>query len=242
FVLAYQPIHEPATRRIGSVEALVRWRLPQRGIVSPSAFIGIAESVGAIHAIGEWMRREACAQLRRWEARHPGLDLRLSLNVSAVELTDARFLPGLNDLLRIAGVDPRRLQFEITESVFLREPGRVADLLREIRATGIRIALDDFGTGYSSLGYLDRYAIDAIKIDQSFVVRMLTHPRTMAIVESIFTLGRTLGIDVIAEGVESEAQLKVLRGMGCRAVQGFLWAEPMSAEGIDALLDGLPEQ
>ena len=236
FYLHYQPIYDPATSRLTGLEALVRWNHPQRGLVSPAAFIPMAEEIGMIHDVGRWVLRQACGQMRAWQDQ--GMDRRvlLSVNVSGDELRDPVFISELNAALRSTGFDARRLQLEVTESVFLRQPEVIGRLLRHIRTLGVRIALDDFGTGYSSLGYLDRYEIDTLKIDRSFVARMLGQRRAMAILESIVQLGTALEVDIVAEGVETQAQFEKLRDMRCGHIQGYLLSRPLSVEDMTALL------
>ena len=218
------------------MEALVRWRHPERGAIAPASFIPAAEQTGLIRDIGRWVLREACAQARAWHQRFPGLELRLSLNVSAEELRNRRYLDEVQDILVETGLDPRSLQLEVTEGVFLRRPETAGEVLGGLRALGVRIALDDFGTGYSALGYLNRYPVDALKIDRSFVAEMLAQPRTQAIVEAIIRLGQAMNLAVVAEGVEEEAQLRVLHEAGCDLVQGYLLARPLPAEEVEVLL------
>ena len=243
FRLQYQPIYGLASGALLGVEALLRWHHPTRGLVPPASFIPMAEEVGLIRDIGRWVLREACGQLRAWQAAQgPGLgstagSLRVSVNVSADELRDRAFIPELRSVLRTTGLDPGCLQLEVTESVFLHHPETVGRVLKRIRSLGVRVALDDFGTGYSSLGYLDRYRIDTLKIDRSFIARMLRQRRAMAIMEGIVRLGRSLDLDIVAEGVETPAQLRTLRGMGCASVQGFLLGRPMPPGDLAAILD-----
>ncbi len=236
FELEFQPIYDPTTNVITGMEALIRWQHPKRGRLGPGAFVPLAEEIGVIRDIGRWVLQESCAHLREWKDRYPGLDLRLSVNVSSDELKNAEYIPELRRVLVASGIEPRNLQLEITESVFLSRPEIVGRVLDQIRALGVRIALDDFGTGYSSLSYLDRFPIDTIKIDQSFVVRMLTQRRTLAIVETIIALGQRLDLDIVAEGVENQEQLDALLSLGCSSVQGFLFARPMLAAAIDLRL------
>ena len=180
--------------------------------------------------------QEGCAELQRWKAAFPELELHLNINVSGVELKRPGYESQIKDILAQTGIDAHDLQVEITESVFLHQPDTTARVLESIRDLGVRIALDDFGTGYSALGYIDRYPIDAIKIDQSFVSRMMTFHRSDAIVRSILSLGRALKIDITAEGVETLPQLLRLREMECPFVQGFLLSRPVNAEKIMSLL------
>ena len=238
FILHYQPICNALTGAITGVEALVRWQHPQRGLVAPGGFITVAEETGLIREIGRWVLAEACAQMRRWRDRFPRTSLQLSVNSSGVEFQDRRFFDGVQAVLADTALDPRLLQIEVTESVLLQQPERVDAILGRIRALGVRVALDDFGTGYSSLSYLDRYALDAIKIDRSFVAQMLTRPSTRAIVDTIIALGQALELDIVAEGVETEMQLQALRAAGCGFVQGYLLGRPMTVEQVEAVLAG----
>ncbi|WP_239479489.1 putative bifunctional diguanylate cyclase/phosphodiesterase [Lichenicola cladoniae] len=236
FYLVYQTIHDTATGKITGVEALIRWKHPKRGIVTPVAFIGTAEEMGLIRSIGRWVLQEACTQMRTWRDRLPGLDLRLSVNTSAEELKDPQFTIELQDILTKTGLDPHTLQIEVTESIFLENPEIVGKTLSSIRALGVRIALDDFGTGYSSLSYLDRYAMDTIKIDRLFVTRMSTEPRTMAIIGTIVALGRVLDLEIVAEGIEDSTQLKALLDVGCGSVQGYLLSHPLDANDMEEFI------
>jgi len=238
FVLHYQPICNAATAGITGVEALIRWQHPQRGLVSPAEFIPIAEETGLIRPIGRWVLKEASLQVREWLDGHLGLQLRLSVNTSGKELLDPSFVQDVQDTLEATGLDPRRLQLEVTESVFLQQPDLMGEVLGGIRALGVRIALDDFGTGYSSLSYLSRFKVDTIKIDRSFVAGMLAQPQTRAVVEMIIRLGQTMSMDVVAEGIEDDAQLQALTAAGCGFVQGYLLSRPMPAGELAAVLAG----
>ena len=232
FFLCYQPICDALTRRIVGVEALIRWDHPLRGVVAPGAFIETAEESGFIRDIGRWVLRESCRHMQAWRQAFPALGLHLSVNVSGKQLRDEGFVQETRDALRDTGLDPAALQLEVTESVFLQQPEAVGRTLSALRESGIRIALDDFGTGYSSLSFIDRYVMDTIKIDQSFVGRMLEQSRTMAVVRSIAQMGRGLGLDIVAEGIETEAQLAAVQANGCNAVQGYLLGRPMPAADL----------
>ncbi len=234
--LDYQPICEAAGGRIVGLEALLRWRHPRRGLVPPSVFIRIAEETGLIREVGRWVLREACVRMRGWRDRHPELGLYLNVNTSGQELKAGGFVNVVHEVLSETGLDPGCLQLEVTESIFLQQPDLIGGILDRIRALGVRIALDDFGTGYSSLSYLDRYRVDTIKIDRSFVSGIATRQAAVTIVETIVRLGHAMGLGVVAEGVEDEAQLAALRGVGCAAVQGYLLGWPRSAEDTGALL------
>jgi diguanylate cyclase (GGDEF)-like protein/PAS domain S-box-containing protein len=236
FILEYQPICHAGTSDIVGVEALIRWQHPVRGRVSPLEFIGAAEQTGMIRDIGRWVLSQACLQAQAWHACYPALQIRLSVNVSGRELEDARFIPHLQEVLAQTGLDPRTVELEVTEAIFLRHPEQMEQILGAVRTLGVRVALDDFGTGYSSLSYLDRYEIDTIKIDQSFVANMLSRPRTMAIVHNIVGLAHALHLDIVAEGVEESGQLDLLTAMGCTMMQGYLLGRPMSVAAIDTAL------
>ncbi len=242
FFLLYQPICDSATTEIVGLEALIRWQHPLRGLVPPNAFIKTAEETGLIREIGRWVLRQACTQMRAWRDRFPTLKLRISVNTSGEELRDPRFTLELQDTLAVTDIDPRALQLEVTESIFLQHPERIGKVLSIIRALGVRIALDDFGTGYSSLSYVDQYEMDTIKIDQSFVAHMLIRKRTMAIVETIINLGRALDLDIVAEGVENDMQLQALLKRNCSSIQGYLLGHPMSVVDVDLALTKQVEQ
>lgn len=236
FFLHYQPIYDVSAGIIVGVEALVRWQHPRRGLVPPSVFIPIAEESGLIRDIGRWVLLNACIQVRTWHESVPTHKLYLNVNTSAVELNNPTYMSDVWNALSIARFDPKSLQIEVTESVFLHQPDVAGEMLGQIRELGVRVALDDFGTGYSSLSYLDRYQIDTVKIDRSFISGMLSRPKAGVVVRSIVSLGKAMGISVVAEGVENEAQLHALRIAGCDLLQGYLLGRPMPASDIAALL------
>jgi diguanylate cyclase (GGDEF)-like protein len=230
FELYFQPLFDLAQNRIGAFEALLRWNHPQRGMVSPTEFIPVAEDTGMIVQIGAWVMREACRQAASW----PG-HVRVAVNVSSVQFRR----PGLSEIivqaLTSSGLAPNRLEIEITESLFL-DGNDALDLLHGLRVLGVRIALDDFGTGYSSLSYLQRFPFDKIKIDRSFIQDLLTRPGASAIVRAITDLARALGMETTAEGVEETEQLSELRLHGCTSIQGYLFSRPVSALAVSDLL------
>ena len=234
FDLHYQPIFRTDTREITSVEALIRWNHPTRGNIPPETFIGVAEDLGLVRDIGRWVLREACRQMVAWHGIDTFRNVRLSVNISSDELRDRDFVADLQSTLEETGFTPGLLQIEITESVFLHNPEAIGQILSRIRALGVRIALGDFGTGYSSLGYLDRFEIDTLKIDRSFVARMLPQPRTMAILQSLVRLGRALDFEVVAEGVEDAEQMDHLISMQCGFVQGYYLSPPLTRERFAA--------
>ena len=241
FLVFYQPIYAGVRRKLVGVEALLRWMHPQLAIIKPDKFIALAEDLGVIHDLGAWVMRQALSDVLSWREEYPGMEILLNVNVSGKELTRAGYLEQVIALLEETGFPAHSLQIEVTESVFLLNPEVVADVLAGIRALGVQVGLDDFGTGYSSLSYIDQYPIDAVKIDQSFVSRMMHLPRSKAIVESVLSLGRSLGLDIIAEGVETAEQLVLLENMGCPYVQGYFLHRPVRAEEIGLLLAAADE-
>ena len=229
FELVYQPLFDLEQNRICSFEALLRWRHPQRGLISPTEFVPVAEDTGLIVPIGAWVLREACARAAHWPEH-----VRIAVNVSAVQFHRGALNESILRALADSGLAPSRLEIEITESIFL-EGGEALRLLHGLRSLGVRIALDDFGTGYSSLSYLQSFPFDKLKIDRSFIQNLLTRDGAIAIVHAITELANTLGMETTAEGVEETAQLMELRAHGCSSVQGYLFAEPMAPEDVEKL-------
>jgi diguanylate cyclase (GGDEF)-like protein len=230
FELYYQPLFDLEQNRICSFEALIRWNHPTRGLVSPVEFVPIAEDTGLIVPIGAWVVREACAQAARWPD-----DIRVAVNASAVQFHRGALHETILMALAESGLAPARLEIEITESIFLEGGEATLRLLHSLRSLGVRIALDDFGTGYSSLSYLQSFPFDKLKIDRSFIQNLLTRDGASAIVRAITELAHALNIETTAEGVEETAQLEELRSHGCSSVQGFLFAEPMTASDVELL-------
>ena len=232
--LHLQPIADANSRRIHGFEALVRWQHPQRGMVRPDLFIKVAEESGLIIPLGRWILREAClASLRLDQEENSadvhGKDAFISVNVSTGQFHDPEFLPVLASILKETGLNPHRLKLEITESV-LTNADAAKQWIDACKALGVRIALDDFGTGYSSLSYLHEFNIDTLKIDQSFVRRMLQDERSEHIVATIIQLGKLLGMEIITEGVETEDHLHRLAALGCDYAQGYLIARPAAVD------------
>ncbi|GJG85721.1 hypothetical protein tb265_09020 [Gemmatimonadetes bacterium T265] len=240
--LHYQPKMDVATGRVRGFEALLRWRHPERGLVSPAEFIPVAESTGLIVPIGEWVLRTACAQLAAWgDAGLPATSV--AVNLSARQFTHADLVTTVRAALADHGVDPALLELEVTESLLMDDIAHTAVVLQALRAEGVTISLDDFGTGYSSLGYLKRFPIDCIKLDKSFVRDAVTDRQSGAITEAIIALGHSLGLAVVAEGVETPEQMAYLTERACDVVQGFLFGRPMAAEAAAEVLRaeaGLP--
>ncbi len=234
FELHYQPLFDLRDRSITGFEALLRWRSPDGELVSPGQFIAAAEESGLIVPIGDWVLQEALAQARSWQST--GRAVMLSVNVSANQLARASFVERLSALLEETQFDPGLLELEVTEGVIVEGAGEAREALDHIAALGVGIAIDDFGTGYSGLTYLKRLPIDTVKIDQSFVRDLTVDPDDAAIVTAIVAMAASLGVDVVAEGVETQAQLEALRRLECHRAQGFLLARPMDAASAGRLL------
>jgi diguanylate cyclase (GGDEF)-like protein/PAS domain S-box-containing protein len=233
--LNYQPKMDLATGTIIGVEALVRWRHPQRGLVPPGQFIAIAEDCGLIVPIGRWVLREACRQARAWQLA--GLPpMCMAVNISAVELRAPGFVAGVRTILRETDLEPRYLELELTETVLMEDSRSVADVLKELKNVGVLLALDDFGTGYSSLSHLKRFPIDALKIDQSFVRDLTTDEDDAGIVTAVIGMGKSLHMRVVAEGVETREQLSMLQEYGCPQGQGYYFGRPVPAVDFGHLL------
>lgn len=240
FQLYYQPIvdiQEPG--RIVGAEALIRWKHPQRGIVSPEEFIGVAEETGLILDIGDWVLQEACRQKQKWNATLPNLDFgRISVNISPRQFQHSNFVERLTAIVADAGVDPAGLYLELTENLLVRDVENVIVRMTELKIRGFHFAIDDFGTGYSSLTYLKRLPLDTLKIDQSFVRDITSDPNDATIVESILAMSSRMGFRVVAEGVETAEQLEFLTRHQCDLYQGYLFSKPVPAEELVALLRG----
>ncbi len=232
--LYYQPIVDLETGRPHAAEALLRWNRPGVGVVTASEFIAEAEDAGLMPAIGEWVITQALSQLGSWT--RAGLDLRVAINVSAMQLQDAALISTLREAIAATAVDATRIELEITESAALRNPDAAAAVLQECRSMGIRVSLDDFGTQYASLAYLKRLPVDVIKIDRSFVAGLPSQLEDAAIVRSVISLGTNLGRTIVAEGVELAEQAAWLRNEGCRFAQGYLLGVPMSVSNFDGWL------
>lgn len=235
--LAYQPQIDLASRRPFGAEALLRWRLADGRMVPPDRFIPIAEYSGLIVEIGAWVLREACAELTRLRAAGHR-DFTMSINVSQAQFRHPQFVEVLRRALAESGAPPQYVELEITESMAMEDPRHLAEILGEIKRTGVSIAIDDFGTGFSSLSHLQRLQIDRLKIDRTFVSEITESARGSSIAEMVIQLGRNLGLSVIAEGVEDERQAQILSSLGCPLAQGFLFSRPLSPEDLRDWLGG----
>ena len=235
FQLYYQTQVDADGRATGA-EALLRWQHPERGLVSPQVFIPLAEETGLILSVGHWVMESACNQLAAW-AQRPEMDhMTIAVNVSARQFHHSEFVGQVLDVIAQTGANPQRLKLELTESLLVRDIEDVIEKMTALRAAGVSFALDDFGTGYSSLSYLKRLPLDQLKIDQGFVRDILTDSNDAAIAKMIVSLAEAMGLTVIAEGVETEAQRGFLARQGCRAYQGYLFSHPLPMDRFEAFL------
>jgi EAL domain-containing protein (putative c-di-GMP-specific phosphodiesterase class I) len=228
FALAYQPKFDLASRAACGAEALLRWKHPQRGLVSPEEFIPVLEDTGLIVQVGEWVIRRVCEDLKGWSAsgQQP---MPIAVNLSARQFRQKDLDHRIRALVAAAGVNPSLIELEITESQLMQDPAHAIRIMRALRECGIGIAIDDFGTGYSSLSYLTRFPVKALKIDRSFVADVFSDRADAAIVRTIIEMAHQLGFTVVAEGVETDRQAAFLRQFGCQQAQGFFFARPMPA-------------
>jgi EAL domain-containing protein (putative c-di-GMP-specific phosphodiesterase class I) len=233
--LHYQPKVDLSTGRIVGAEALVRWEHPQHGLLSPGRFIPLAEELGIVGQIGEWVLQAACQEAASWaRAGRPGL--KIAVNIAMPMFVGDRFVNLVTQATRSTGLSPDLLVLELTESMLMDDaPGAIA-LMHELKAIGVALSIDDFGTGYSSLSYLKRFPIDELKVDRSFVADLPGGPADTAIVKTIVALGQSLGMTVTAEGVETDPQRDLLRQLGCDLYQGFVFSKPVPAADFVALL------
>ncbi len=234
FFLVYQPIFEIDTCAVVGVEALLRWQHPIRGVVMPDEFIPILEESGLILTVGRQVLHLACQQATEW--RRAGYDLSMSVNVSPRQLDSPGIVSDITEALEASGLGPDHLVLEITESTLMRDPASTVDRISQLKALGIRVAVDDFGTGYSSLAYLRRFPVDILKIDRSFIVSMTSSEGSSAMIHSLVQLGKSLGLDTVAEGIEEQQQLEQLRDEQCDTGQGFLYAKPLSPQDLEVFL------
>jgi EAL domain-containing protein (putative c-di-GMP-specific phosphodiesterase class I) len=239
-MLHYQPVVEIGNATTVGMEALIRWQHPEQGLVSPYRFIPVAEESGLIIPIGAWVLEQACHQLSHW---HEGTEVggrgSVEVNLSARQIDDPRIVRTVEDILARTGLPPEHLTLEITESALMKDAAAALGVLGALKELGVLLAIDDFGTGYSSLSYLQRFPLDILKIDRSFVESLGVNVGDEAIVSAVITLAHALGLQVVAEGVETDEQLEALRSFGCDLAQGFLFSKPLPASEVAATF-GLP--
>ena len=228
----YQPKSEVQTGRVSSVEALLRWRHPTRGLVSPTEFVPLAEECGLILSIGEWVLRESCKQARAWQ--RAGMPfIRIAVNVSPIQFRQSNFLQAVHAALLEFDLEPQYLEIELTESTVMGNAEGSIEILEQLSRMGVVVSIDDFGTGYSSMSYLRKFPIDKLKIDRSFISELTTNPADASIVKAIISLAHSLRLKVVAEGVETAEQLQCLRELGCDQYQGFLASAAVNAQEIE---------
>jgi EAL domain-containing protein (putative c-di-GMP-specific phosphodiesterase class I) len=233
--LAYQPTFDLRTEKITGVEALLRWDHPTNGLIMPDQFIPVAEETGLIVPIGRWVLHQACTQAAHW--RRNGHQLSIAVNVSGRQFDgQSDLVSDVQAALMASGLPAECLTLEITETMLMRDALRSELQLRELKALGVRIAIDDFGTGYCSLGYLQDFPVDALKIDRSFITDISSSPEAGALIHTLVQLGKTLGIETYAEGIEIRSQLQHLQNEECDSGQGYLFARPLSADALDDYL------
>jgi diguanylate cyclase (GGDEF)-like protein len=238
FLLHYQPQVDIRRWEIVGVEALIRWPHPERGMVSPMSFIPLAEEIGLIDQIGQWVLRTACAQQVTWSACGLG-NITIAVNLSAVQFQQAALLDTIRTIVRETGVDPARMELELTESTAMQQAENAVGTFNQLKEMGFSLSIDDFGTGYSSLAYLKRFPIDTIKIDRAFVKDLDTESEQAAIAIAIIAMAHGLKLRVLAEGVETQPQLDILRDQGCDAIQGYYFSQPLPAERVEQLIRDL---
>jgi diguanylate cyclase (GGDEF)-like protein len=236
FVVHYQPTVDLGSGAVVGVEALVRWQHPSRGLLQPDEFIPSAEETGLIVGLGRWVLMEACRTVKQWQRVLPGEPLTLSVNVSARQLLHHGFVDDVRRALADSGLEPHLLTLEITETVLADAREETVAVLDALRGIGTRVALDDFGTGYSSLSRLQALPVDTLKVDRSFAVGVESGDRRAALTGAIVELGRALGLDVVAEGIETDGQAEAFRRLGCPLAQGFFYAQPLPAQAVEALV------
>ncbi len=239
FEVNYQPIVSLRTGLIVGFESLLRWQHPERGMVSPANFIAMAEETGLIIQVGQWVLRQSCKQLRQWQAYHPQLPLYISVNLSVRQFSQPNLVGHIDMILRETGLSSDCLKLEITESAVMDNPARANEVLSQLRARRIQLSIDDFGTGYSSLSYLHKFPINTLKIDGSFIRNMGADLQSTGIVGAIIALADNLGMEVVAEGIETESQLARLTTLGCEYGQGYFFSRPLDADRAEHLIASL---
>ena len=236
FLLHYQPQFRRG--QVTGVEALLRWAHPTRGLLLPDEFIRVAEETGLILPLGHWVLQSVCEQLATWGMHHETASIRVAINVSALQLQDPHYVETVHGVIRATGANPRNLNLELTESLLVEHTETAKFKMEQLKLLGCEFSLDDFGTGYSSLNYLKQLPFDYLKIDRSFVRDIAVDKKSKAIARSIVSLGRALGLTVIAEGVETEQQRDCLLRIGCRDFQGFLFSRPVPLNELEQIVSG----
>jgi EAL domain-containing protein (putative c-di-GMP-specific phosphodiesterase class I) len=235
FVMHYQPKVDVRSGEIVAAEALIRWIHPEKGVISPAQFIPLAEDIGLIVPIGKWVIDTVCAQQSAWRAQ--GIPIvPVAINISAMQFKGSDVFKDVQDALRLHDVSPDDIELELTETLVMQDPDAAEETMRSLRDAGLHLALDDFGTGYSSLAYLKRFPFSSVKIDRAFVTDMTTNPGDAAIAKAIISIGHSLQLKVIAEGVETAEQVQLLRESGCDQIQGFYFSKPVPAGGFADML------
>jgi diguanylate cyclase (GGDEF)-like protein len=235
FTLSYQPKVDVHTNEIVGVEALIRWEHGKKGKIPPSLFIPIAEEIGMIDQIGEWVLREACKQFVKWQESGAN-PVMVAVNISAVELQNPDFLSRVKQVIKETGMDPNYLEIEITENSVMQNTEECIEMMNELRSMGVSLSIDDFGTGYSSMGYLQKFPINYLKIDQSFIKELFEESGSAEIIKAMIQLGHTFGLKVVAEGVEGEQILSFIRNQKCDYYQGYFYSKPLEADLIEEKL------
>jgi diguanylate cyclase (GGDEF)-like protein len=237
FLLNYQPIFRLDGNTLVGFEALARWKHPTQGFISPGLFIPIAEETGSIIPLGWWVLKEACQQMRKWQQIFPHLqDLTMSVNLSSQQFSQSNLVEQVKDILLETGLEARHLKLEITETVLMDNSKSAAVRLKQLQDLGIKLCIDDFGTGYSSLSYLQRFPVDTLKIDRSFISQLTTESKSICFAQAIIQLAKCLDMDVVAEGIETVEQFWQMKALQCEYGQGFLWSKPLDALATEQLL------
>jgi EAL domain-containing protein (putative c-di-GMP-specific phosphodiesterase class I) len=232
----YQPVVEAKTGQLYGLEALVRWRHPTLGLLGPGHFMDVAEDTGLVLPLGHWVLEQACIAAVEWQLRHPDSPVVMAVNLSARQFQQPDLCEKVAEVLRSTGLDPSLLALEITETVVMEDTSATLATLRKLKQLKVRLSIDDFGTGYSSLSYLKRFPVDAVKIDKSFVDGLASGPVDREIVQAVIRLATAVGMQTIAEGVETTAQCEQLRLLGCTMLQGFLLSRPGSLDEVERLV------
>ncbi|HEX9012951.1 MAG TPA: GGDEF domain-containing phosphodiesterase, partial [Anaerolineaceae bacterium] len=235
FALYYQPIQALQSSRLVGFEALIRWNHPSRGLLLPAEFMQVAEESGIILPIGRWVLHEACAQTRAWQARYPAEPpITININISGRQFAQPNFVGQVEEVLQETGLNPASLKLEITEGVLIDNPVVAGQAFSRLNDLGVQLQVDDFGTGYSALSYLQRFPIQTIKIDRTFIEEMSSAGKQSGLVQTIIFMARDLGMEATAEGIETEQQLQALQELGCSYGQGFLFSRPMDRTSVDS--------